>query len=355
MIKIIVIPLYGIGDVLMTTPALKNLKKQRDVEITYLHMFKATHDILAHNPYVSHNIHFPFLDVGIWESVRYLLQLRKRYHVSINFYPSNKRHYNLAAFLAGSPVRIGHRYVQDNITALNFLKNRTLKEDDNLHCVEENCRLFDFLGVEKTVPYPLEIYLTDEETAYATQWIQEKKLEQNILIGIHPGTSSFKNHDKRRWPKASFAKLIDRLSLECNQGVFLLFGGPEEKALREEIISMGGVRGRILSVDSLSIRRTTALIGKCRLFISNDSGLMHVAAAMGVPTVALFGPTNPLWVKPWAVKHRIVRLGLSCSPCFRYSSRPLTCIANIDYACLKELPVDSTFNLCMDLMKEIAI
>jgi lipopolysaccharide heptosyltransferase II len=350
--KIIVIPLYGIGDVLMTTPALKNLKERLDVEITYLHMFKATYDILAHNPYVSHNIHFPFLDVGKGESLRFLLRLRKKYQVSINFYPSNKRPYNLAAFLAGSPVRIGHRYVQDDMTALNFLKNQTLKEDDNLHCVEENYRLLAFLGIEKAKPYPLELYLTEGETAHATQWIQEKKLEQNMLVGIHPGTSSFKNHDKRRWPKAFFARLIDRLALEFNKAVFLLFGGPEEKALREEIISMVGVRGRTLSVDSLSIRRTAALIGKCRLFISNDSGLMHIAAAMRVPTVAMFGPTNPVWVKPWAVRHRIVRLGLSCSPCFRYSSRPLTCIANIDYACMNEIIVDQVFRSCIDLIEE---
>jgi heptosyltransferase-2 len=350
--RVLVLPMYGIGDVLMTTPALKNLKERLDIEITYLHMFKATRDILAHNPYVSHNIHFSFLDVGKWESLRFLLHLRKKYQVSINFYPSNKRHYNLAAFLAGSPVRIGHRYVQDDMTALNFLKNRTLKEDDDLHCVEENYRLLDFLGLEKAKPYPLELYLTDGETAHATQWIQDKKLEQNMLVGIHPGTSSFKNHDKRRWPKASFAKLIDRLAVEFNKAAFLLFGGPEEKALREEIISMVGVRGRTFSVDSLSIRRTAALIGKCRLFISNDSGLMHIAAAMSVPTVAIFGPTNPVWVKPWAVRHRIVRLGLSCSPCFRYSSRPLMCIANINYACMNEIIVDQVFRPCLDLIKE---
>lgn len=350
--KILILPLYGIGDVLMTTPALKNLKEQKDVEVTYLHMFKATHDILAQNPCVTHNIHFPFLDMGKWESLRFLLQFRGKYQASINFYPSNRNQYNLAALFAGCPVRVGHRYEQDDMAALNFLKNRTLKEDDSLHCVEENCRLLGFFGLKNAKPYSLELYLADDEISFATHWVQDKKIEQDMLIGIHPGTSSFKNHDKRRWPKVSFARLIDSLALEFDKSAFLLFGGPEERALREEIISMVVSRGRTFSVDSLSLRQTAALVGKCRLFISNDSGLMHVAAAMRVPTVAIFGPTNPVWVKPWAVRHRIVRMGLPCSPCFRYSSKPLRCVANLNYACLKQMGVDQVCRSCIDLIKE---
>jgi ADP-heptose:LPS heptosyltransferase len=107
--KILVLPMYGIGDVLMTTPALRNLKEQTDVEVTYLHMFKTTHDILMHNPYADRHIYFPFLEVSKLSGFRFFLQLRGKYDYSINFYPSNRRQYNLAAYVVGSPVRIGHR------------------------------------------------------------------------------------------------------------------------------------------------------------------------------------------------------------------------------------------------------
>lgn len=353
--KILVLPLYGIGDVLMTTPAIRNLKEQLDVEITYLHMFKTTRDILLHNPYVDENIHFPFLETSKFNGLRFLMRFRKKLDCSINFYPSNRRDYNLAAFIVGSPIRIGHRYLLGDIKEMNFLKTNAVMEDDSLHCVEENLRLLDLMDIQVRRPYPLEIYLTEEERLFADQWLKERKIDEKILVGIHPGTSAFKNHDKKRWPEASFAKLIDRLALELRDGDFLLFGGPEEKPLRDAIMSLVHYRKRVFPIDSVSIRQAASLMKNCRLFISNDSGPMHMATALGVPTVAIFGPTNPVWVRPWGVKHRIVRLGLPCSPCFRYSPRPLRCVANYDYACLKDISVDFVFSACIDLVNKAAI
>lgn len=350
--RILVLPLYGIGDVLMTTPALRNLKEQLEVEITYLHMFETTRDILRHNPYVDHNVYFPFLKATKISGIRFLMDHRKRYDCSINFYPSNRRDYNLAAFIAGSRMRIGHRYVQKNLSELNFLKNRTLREDDCLHNVEENLRLLDFLGVTNTKLCPLEIYLTEEESDFADRWLNEKGIKENMLIGIHHGASTFKNHDKKRWPEVSFAKLIDALAGKLKHSVFVLFGGPEEKSSREAVISLINNKKRVLSVDSVTVRQAAALMKKCSLFISNDSGPMHMAATVGVPTVAIFGPTNPVWVKPWWVKHKTIRLGLPCSPCFRYSPTPLNCVANIDFACLKNIDVDQVYEACLDLLIE---
>lgn len=353
--KILVLPMYGIGDVLMTTPALRNLKEQLDVKITYLHMFTTTRDILLHNPYIDENIHFPFLETSKFSGLRFLMGLRKRFDCSINFYPSNRRQYNLAAFIAGSPVRIGHRYLLNNIKEMNFLKTSTVMEDDSLHCVEENLRLLSLVGIQVRMPYPLELYLTEEERLFAAEWLKERKIDEKILVGIHLGTSVFKNHDKKRWPQPSFAGLIDRLSIELKDAAFLLFGGTEERPLRDAISSMVHYREKVFSVDSASIRQTTSLMKNCSLFISNDSGLMHMASALGVPTVAIFGPTNPVWVRPWGVKHRVIRLGLSCSPCFRYSPRPLRCVANRDYACVKDISVDSVFDACIELIKETTI
>lgn len=352
--KILVLPMYGIGDVLMTIPALRNLKEQLEIDITYLHMFKTTKDILINNPHIDENIHYPFLQTNKFDGLRFLVQFRKKFDYSINFYPSNRRDYNLAAFIVGSPIRIGHRYVRRNLLELNFLKNKTIKEDDNLHNVEENLRLIEFLGIKNRGSYPLEVYLTEEEKIFANEWLKGRKVYEKILFGIHHGTSRFKNHDKRRLPETSFAKLIDRLALEIKDSIFLLFGGPEEKSLRNAVMSAVHNKKKVLSVDSVTVRQAAALMENCRLFISNDSGPMHMAATTGVPTVAIFGPTNPVWVKPWGVKHKIVRLGLPCSPCFRYSPKPLRCVANLDYACLKNISVDQVYDACIELFRETA-
>jgi ADP-heptose:LPS heptosyltransferase len=353
--KILILPLFGIGDVLMTTPAIRNLKEQLDVEITYLHMFKTTRDILLHNPYIHANIHFPFLRQSTHAGLRFLLQFRKRFDCSINFYPSNRKDYNAAQLVIGSPMRVGHRYVRRDILELNFLKNRTIKENDALHNVEENLSLLQFLGIKEATAYPMEIYFTEEEKSSASQWLKERVLNKSLLIGIHPGTSTFKNHGKRRWSESSFADLISRLAHEVRDSVILLLGGPEEQSLRNAIVSLVHDGDKVLSVDSASIRQSASLISKCSIFISNDSGLMHCAAALQIPTIAIFGPTNPVWVRPWGVKHRIVRTGIPCSPCFRYSPLPLQCVANRDYACHKEIRVEQVLNACLDLMKETCI
>lgn len=348
--KILILPLYGIGDVLMSTPALRNLKEQLDVEVTCLHMFRSTHDILLNNPCIKENIFFPFLETSRLAGIRFLLQFRKKFDCSINFFPSNRRDYNLAAYIIGSPWRMGHRYLTGDLAGLNFLKNRTVMEDDSLHNVEENLRLLDFLDVKGQEKYPLDFFATDEEKRFAAKWIEDNCLNGQMLIGIHPGTSTFKNHGRRRWSETSFAALIDMLSSNFKESAFLLFGGPEEKDLRTLVISHVRSAKAVLSVDAVSVRQAMSLIARCRLFISNDSGPMHMAAAARVPTVVVFGPTNPAWVRPWGVEHRVVRSGISCSPCFRYSPKPLRCVAELDFDCLKKVTAEQVSSACRELL-----
>lgn len=352
--RVLILPLYGIGDVLMSTPAIRNLKEQLDVEITYLHMFRTTRDILLNNPYIKENIHFPFLKSNKLAIMRFMMQFRGKYDIAINFYPSNRRDYNLASFITGSPVRIGHRYVRRDLLELNFLKNCTVKEDDDLHNVEEDLRLLDFCGVREKNRYPMEIHLTEEERQFARQWLREKDISDKFLIGMHPGTSTFKNHGRKRWPAASYGELIGRICRERKDSVVLLFGGPEEQSLRQKIISSVRHHGKIFSVDSLTIRHAASVMRECGLFVSNDSGPMHMAAASSVSTVAIFGPTNPVWLRPWGGGHSVVRAEPTCSPCFRYSPKPMECIENRNYACIRGITVEQVLDACRKLMRDPA-
>lgn len=347
--NIIVLPLYGIGDVLMTTPALRNIKERTGARITYLHMFGSTRDILRHNPHVDENIHFPFLDAGRGEALRFLLGFRKKFDVSINFYPSNRRDYSLAAFLIGAPKRLGHRYVRGDMAGLNFLKNRTVLEDDALHNVEENLRLLAFLGIEEPEPYPLELYLGEEERRFASRWLADRGLSESPLIGFHPGTSAFKEQYKRRWPPEKFSALIRELGKRDGETRFLVFGGPEEAELKEAVREGAGLEGRVFAVSTASIMESSALVAMCRGFVTNDSGLLHVAAALQVPTVAVFGPTNPVWVKPWKCPHRVVSMGFGCSPCFRYSPAPLACRSRMDFSCVRDVSVEEVLDAVLSL------
>ncbi len=354
--KILALPLYGIGDVLMTTPALRNIKeKLPSASLTYLHMFKTTRDVLIKNPNVDENIYFPFLEAGRLAGARFILGLRGRYDIAINFYPSNRRDYNLASFLSGCPVRIGHTYVKRNIKELNFLKNRTFMEDDNLHNVEENLRLLGFLGIKDPCPYPMEIFLTEEEEKEAALWLREKGIsedEKALIVGFHPGTSAFKEHVNKRWPAQRFSVLIDMIAAISPASRFLIFGGTEEAGIKEDI-KRGCSRGasRVRAVDTRGIRQTAALMKRCGLFISNDSGLMHLSAALKVPTVGIFGPTNPGWVSPWGERTKVVQNpGAGCEPCFRYSPEPLQCRKKYDFRCLQGISAEEVLEAARSLV-----
>ena len=87
------------------------------------------------------------------------------------------------------------------------------------------------------------------------------------------------------------------------------------------------------------------------LFVSNDSGLMHLAAAVGLPVVAIFGPTNPKWVKPWKVNSKIVKLNLDCSPCFVYSPKLLMCARKKEeFKCIRDITPEMVINAIKEML-----
>ena len=352
--RILALPLYGIGDVLMTTPAIRNLKEKiPSASITYLHMFKTTRDILLGNPYIDENIHFPFIGEGKHRSIKFIAGLRGKFDIAINFYPSNRKDYNIASFLSGCRTRIGHTYKMNNLTELNFLKNHTLSEDDQLHNVQENLRLLNFLGIKDPYPYPLEVFLSEEEDRAALAWMEANGIDHKMpLAGLHPGTSAFKEHVKKRWPPEKFSALIDGISNIRRDWKFLLFGGPEEAPLKKMIREncAPSSRDKVHIVEMPGIRQTAAIMKRCSLFISNDSGLMHLAAALQLPTVAIFGPTDPRWVSPWKCPSRVVGPAAPCAPCFRYSPVSLKCREKLDFKCLADISVEQVAEAAKSLM-----
>ncbi len=353
--RIITIPQFGIGDTLIATPAIKILKENlRDSHLTVLTMFKTTYQVLLHNPYINELIYIPFLKMGTFNSIKTLLKFRGKYEVSINFYPSNRYQYNIFAYIIGAKVRLGHRYIKYDLRSLNFLKNKTIEEDPEKHAVQENIALLKLLGIDvrKNVEWPLIYVETEEEKKWAREYLSNRGLLGKELIGFHTGSSVFKKHIYKRWPAQKFAALGDRLIESNPDRRILLFGGREDEDSIIGVLNGVKQKEKVLLVEGTTIRESASLIRMCKVFVSNDSGLMHLAASLGVPTVALFGPTNPKWVRPWGVKHRIIRLGLPCSPCFFYSPTPMDCHANLNYKCMKEIQVDTVLRETEALIEE---
>jgi heptosyltransferase-2 len=357
--KILVVALPGIGDALLSTPMIRLLREAKpNAEIHALVMFGGTRDLLLVNPNIDKVHYFDFIGSPFYEGLLFLLHLRGLdFDVSINIYPQNRWQYNLFALLAGASRRLGVRYKRRDWYHLSWLCTDTNKEDDSLHCVEENVKLLSLLGIEydlnETTLPKLEIELTSDHTDFAGSWLREKQIEKGkLVIGFHAGTALFKNHVRRRWAPEKFAELAKRLKDELGASV-LLFGGPDDIEANEIIKHHAG--NAITEVQTSSIMDSVALMQRTNVFVSNDSSLMHIAGGLELPTVAIFGPTNETYVHPWKTKYSIVQTGIECRPCFVYSTKPLICYReNPDehFICIRNIEVDTVFGEVCKMVTE---
>jgi heptosyltransferase-2 len=348
--KILIITLSGIGDAIMFTPALQLLmQKFPDAEIDILTMFKGVADIFERSERITKVYHWDFVKQGSMRSLRFLRMLRRNnYDVSIIVFPANRREYAIISFLIGARKRIGTDYLNLNRSALPFLLTHRTKEDDLLHNVEENCRLVELLGVKipDTIP-PLHIDLLPADEIPVQTWLRKNVAvaDNQKIIGIHAGSATFKNQINKRWDWRKYAELSIQLHQEYNAKI-LIFGGPEERELNEQIVEASNQTATLVNVPSLMA--SIGLMKRCNLFVSNDSGLMHIAAALQLPLVAIFGYTSHVHTRPWGVRHEVVRHELPCSPCFYFSPRPASCQFQGDdeFKCIRRIEVLEVMAAC---------
>jgi len=350
--NILIIALSGIGDALMFTPALEKLSDEiPSAEIDVLVMFKGVKDIYEKLPQISKVRYFDFLNSSKLNSLSYVLKLRNKYDATINIYPSNRREYNLISRIIGAEKRLAIKYLRKDFLNFGFLNNTRLLENDNLHNVEENFFLSEKLIGKKsdTIP-PLKLNLRNDDLSFADNFFKNKSISNSdSVVGFHPGCSTLKNHEKRRWEADKFAKLGKRLIQEYNAKV-LLFGGGEEEILKEIILAKID-SPNVYSINAQSLSNSAAIMKRCNLFITNDSSLMHVAAALKLNIVAIIGPTNKNYIYPWQTNYKIASLNLDCSPCFYYSPKPLTCYRNdVKFKCIKDLSVDLVYEKAKEFL-----
>lgn len=337
--NILVFSLPGIGDTLNAIPALGILREvYPKANITVVVMFKGSYDILENNSLVDEVIYWPFIKKGAWKSLKFLVSLQKRrFDVAVMSYPANRLEYNVVLFLTGARLRIAHRYHNRAFRSLYFINSRTILEDDKLHNVEENVRLLTLLGIHAENWDKPRIELGENDKDFARSWLTERKLGQKRLIAFHPGCATFKNHIKRRWASKKYVELGRKLVREEGAQI-LVFGGTREDKLKSLVAREIGEDAH--AVYESTMTEAAALMARCRMIVSGDTGLMHIAGALGVPVIAIFGPTNIDWVYPYRSIYRMLSKNLSCSPCFYYSTRSLTCDLYGDFRCITQITVE---------------
>lgn len=326
--KILVISLAGIGDALIATPFIHELRANfPDATLDALVLWPGSKDLLEGNPHLSAVHQKNLIQDGPFKSLPFLLDLRRRrYDVSINVHTLGRVHYRVVARFLGAPVRLSHEY--DGANRFDrLLVNRTIPEDYTVHSVENNNRLLALLDRKPVLPrHEFELFLTPAEEAWADRFLVDHALGSRKRLGIHVGSGSTKNLRLKRWPFGHYSELIRRLGKSHPELAILLIGGPEEKAEHEQMLAQSAGRP-VFAPRTANLRQAGALLKRCDAFLSVDTVMMHLAAAMKVPNqIVIEAPTlNPTNL-PWLTNYKLIRnplLNGRSLEYYRYDGKPI--------------------------------
>ena len=327
--KILVIRVDGIGDLLNATPAIALLRENYpSAEITVLAR-PLNAPVLIGNPDVDRILVFDRdgKHRGVLAQFQFYRQLRReRYQLVVAIQTAMWSH--LVAFLSGAPYRLGRYQKRFRSTLTHAWRGKYRKGET--HEVDRNLQLVRLIchgeGNRKLV-----FRVSPDEIATAKAQLTSWGIGgESLIIGIHPGGSSF----DKRWPEKRYAELADRLAHHYNATILLL-RGPGEAALTDNI--QKAMDSPAVTHAPKTIRELGALLSCCDLVVCNDSGPMHLAAAMDVPTVAIFGPTDHVAWHPLSGNASIVRRDMPCWPCSAHKCK-------IGWECTKKLPIEPVWN-----------
>ncbi len=295
--NILVISLAGIGDTVFATPLIHELRANfPEANIDALVRWIGSKDLLEKNPHLSSVHQKDFLAAGKAASLSMLWQLRKRkYDYSFNTHPQSKVIYRAVARFIHARVRVSHHY--DNVSVLDrLLVNRTFKQDYGKHAVENNLALLEAIGARLLMPrHEYEIFLCPAEQQWAEEFIAQHHWGKRKRLGVHVGSGGTKNLALRRWPLDHYLALFKELRQAHPELGILLFGGPAEQKDHQDIRAQTS-RDQVLIAPTANLRQAAALLKHCDLFLSVDTNLMHLAAAVKVAN--LFVIETPTWNKP---------------------------------------------------------
>lgn len=318
--RILLLLFGGIGDLLMFTPALDVLAKSfPQVPIDALVRSGAGARVLRDNPALSRIIPYHRNSSNrLQERLKLLRTLRQGHYTrSITICVDFDYKTGLLALLAGAKWRMG-----PDVRHHGIFYTRKIPMSPQTHYIDRNYALVQLAGADAPLESrKLHFFLNQQEREAAVRFLQEHGISsKEFLVGIHPGCGTWRL--ERRWPREYYSQLIKRIIRETKARVLLL-GGAEEKetleAIRQEVDS-----GVISQDPNASLGEYAALVERCSLFIGNDGGAWHLAAAMQTPTISLMGPTDPTWVGHPGKQHLVLQSGLPCSPCldmYDYASR----------------------------------
>ncbi len=344
--KILVMRYRFIGDTVLTVPFLRNLRRaEPDAFIAWM-VAPGSSDVVKGIPYVDRMITWDPVTIHadsrgthrtISSKLAFLRELRAQRFDKVYVL---KRSLSSAviAWLSGAPERIGF-----DTECRGFLLTVKVPYRHDRHEVQNFLAVLKADGVKVEDDY-LEIWTTPEEEQKAARVLTDAGIDASEQVAaIHP----FSADPHRSWPMENFSALASRLSKEGGFHPIVLGGARDVEPFRQMRHLFGG--GTVDLVGKCTLRETMALLKRCALFVGNDSGIMHLAAAVGIPLVALFGPQSPVKFGPWSGHATVIYKGLECSPCRQKFFTECAPSARMRPSCMEAIGVDEVFQESMTL------
>lgn len=324
--RVVVWKLSALGDVILSTPSLRSVRKQYPQGHITLVVGRSAHEAVAHCPYLDDIIIYDpkRKDRGFRRQWAFVRRLRRAaFDISIDLQNSRRTH--LLAWLSGAWRRIG--YSRKWAWCLNqgvrlpkvvlapIAHQQYLLREAGLAADGEN----------------LELWPTAQDEAQAERLLfsSTAQAQPAAWVGLHPGGSG--RWKTKRWDLSRWAKVCD--ALQRSGARVVVVGGPEELSLGQQLSGLTEIPPLVI-IGKTRLLELACVIKRCSVFLSHDSSSLHVASAVGTPTVALFGPTDPRRHLPPAFAGQVIRKPVFCSPCYSTYCKTIT------HACMKRITVD---------------
>ena len=310
--RILVLRYRFIGDTILTVPFMRNLRRAEPDAYIVWAVAPGSSEVVQGIPYVDELIFWDPVTIHadsrgthrtFGAKVKFIRELRARRFDKVYVL---KRSFGsaLIGYLSGAGKRIGFA-----TEGRSFLLTTAVPYRHDQHEVQNFLDVLRADGVPVVDDY-LEAWLSVDEQQFADRFLQEAGVApEEMVIGIHP----FAANPPRAWHLDNFIELAERLQEQYGARILFFGGQGDREAL--PAIRAAMKQPPLEAVGSTTLRQTMALLSRCRLLVCNDSGIMHLAASLQVPLVALFGPQSPVKFGPWGESCRVVSQQFPCSPC----------------------------------------
>ena len=339
--KILMIKFWGIGSIILATPAIRAVRERYPtaeiIFLTFLQNKEICESIGLIDEIIT--IESSSLSRFIYQTIKvlaYLRRLRLDLVVDLEFLA---RFSSIMTYLS-SARKAAEFY--SNILWRGDLSKIKVHYNCYFHVTENFLNLVRILGVkEKSQGLSRPLVDAEAKKKIGAIFKSHNITPNDILIMVNINSSDMAR--ERRWPKEKFAVLINRLSKEYSLKIILI-GGKEDKDYVDSFLDLLKLKNSVLNLaGKTNIKELIALLEQCSIFISNDSGPLHIAEALDIPTVSFFGPETPILYGPRGDKHLVYYNNLLCSPCMNiHNNKLVSCM--MDNMCMKTIDADDVYD-----------